>query len=89
MNTHSRSDVAPQTSKYSDGSSRRKQLRDPHPTALAYSVDEASRVLGVSRRTVYELIAEGRIRSAKLYARRLITRAELERFLAELASEAA
>jgi excisionase family DNA binding protein len=87
MNTHTH--VAARTPKYPDGSRRRKQLRDPHPTALAYSVDEAARVLGVSRRTVYELIAEGRLHSAKLYARRLVTRAELERFLAELASGAA
>jgi excisionase family DNA binding protein len=87
MNTHSH--VAASTPKYPDGSRRRKQPRDPHPTALAYSVDEAARVLAISRRTVYELIAEGRLRSTKLYARRLVTRAELERFLAELVSEAA
>jgi len=80
MDAHDHADRA---AKYPNGTTRRKRPREPHPAALAYSIDEAAHVLGVSRRTIYELIAEGRLRSAKLYARRLIPRAELERLLAE------
>lgn len=62
---------------------RQKRPRDPHPAALAYGVDEAGRVLGISRRTVYELIAQQRLKSLKLAGRRLVTRASCEALLAE------
>ena len=66
---------------------RRRQPREPHPSALAYGVDEAARVLGISRRSLYELITERRLGSVKLCGRRLIPRASLERLLAELEEE--
>ncbi len=61
---------------------RQKRPRDPHPSALAYGVDEAAHVLGISRRSVYELIAQQRLKSTKLCGRRIITRASLEHLLA-------
>lgn len=63
---------------------RHKRERPPHPDALAYGVDEAAHVIGISRTSVYELIAEGRLRSTKLCGRRIITRASLEKLLREL-----
>jgi excisionase family DNA binding protein len=48
---------------------------------LAYSIDEAARLLSISRRHLYDLISKGRLTSCKLGARRVITRSELERLL--------
>ena len=48
------------------------------------SVGEAADFLGVSVRTVYLLLADGRLRSAKLGRRRLIPRSEVERLNGEL-----
>jgi excisionase family DNA binding protein len=62
---------------------RQRRNRPPHPNALAYSVDEAAHVIGVSRRTLYELIAEGRLASTKIRGRRVIPRVGLERLLAK------
>jgi excisionase family DNA binding protein len=61
----------------------RRQGRLAHPQALAYGVDEAAHILSVSRRTLYELISEDKLKSAKIRGRRLITRASLEQLLAE------
>ena len=77
--------VADGPSKYPDGTKRKKQPREPHPAALAYGVDEAAQVLGISRRSVYELIAEQRLKSTKLCGRRIIARASLEQLLAGIA----
>jgi excisionase family DNA binding protein len=63
-----------------DGDRRKKKRRHD---SLAYSVDEAADLIGVSRRTLYELIAERRLVSLKLRGRRLITRSALERLLTE------
>ena len=51
---------------------------------LTYSVVEAAAVLGISRRSVYELLGSGSLRSVKIGNRRLIRHADLERFVAEL-----
>ncbi|WP_373054504.1 helix-turn-helix domain-containing protein [Thioalkalivibrio sp.] len=64
---------------------RHKRERPPHPDALAYGVDEAAHVLGISRRSLYELIASGRLKSTKLCGRRIVPRASLERLLEEAA----
>ena len=45
----------------------------------AYSLDEAARSLGLSRRTLYELMAAGTLASVKLGRRRLVPAAELDR----------
>jgi excisionase family DNA binding protein len=50
---------------------------------LAYSVDEAAHVLGISRTSIYDLITERRLDSRKLCGRRIITRAALEALLAD------
>jgi excisionase family DNA binding protein len=50
---------------------------------LAYSIDETARLLSISRRHVYELIAEGRLVGRKLGARRVIPRREIDALLAE------
>jgi excisionase family DNA binding protein len=60
-----------------------------HPGTLAYCVDEAASLIGVSRRTLYQLIAERRLNSIKLRGRRLITRSALEQLLAEAEAAAA
>jgi excisionase family DNA binding protein len=52
-----------------------------HDHRLAYSVDEASRLLSISRRHLYDLIAAGTIRSTKLGARRLVSHSELLRLV--------
>ena len=48
---------------------------------LAYSVDEAAAMIGVSRRSIYELFRSGQLGSVKIGARRLIRRTDLDAFL--------
>ncbi|MBX9625096.1 MAG: helix-turn-helix domain-containing protein [Gemmataceae bacterium] len=48
----------------------------------AVGVPEACRFLGLSRTQVYELMAASELRYLKVGARRLLPRAELQRFLA-------
>ena len=55
----------------------------PYDGVLALSVAEAARAIGVSRATLYLLFAQHEIRSVKIGKRRLVERAELERFLAD------
>lgn len=64
-----------------DDSPLPKGNRSPHPHALAYSVGDAAHLIGVSRRTLYKLIDERKIRSKKIGSRRVIAHAELVRFL--------
>jgi excisionase family DNA binding protein len=71
------------THKFGGGRRRGHTRRD----ALAYSVDEAAQLIGVSRRTIYELIAQRRLKSIKLRGRRLITRTALEQLLADAENE--
>jgi excisionase family DNA binding protein len=48
-------------------------LRNTHATErLAYRVDEACRALGISRTTLYKLIASGELRTVMVGGRRLI-----------------
>jgi excisionase family DNA binding protein len=49
------------------------------PDPVLVSVDEAAARLGISRRTVYVLIADGSIRSVSVGRRRLVPAKELER----------
>jgi excisionase family DNA binding protein len=51
--------------------------------ALAYRINDAAAVTGLSRSKLYELIAEGRLRSIKVAGRRLIPRDALEALLSE------
>lgn len=48
---------------------------------LAYSVDETAALLSCSRRTVYNEIKSGRLRSFKSRNRRLVSRRALESYI--------
>lgn len=48
---------------------------------VAYSLDEVAHSLGLSRRTMYELMDTGRLSTVKLGRRRLVPAQELERLL--------
>ena len=49
------------------------------PARLAYPINESARMLGVSRRTVYQLLARGELRAVRVGARQRIPAAELAR----------
>lgn len=48
---------------------------------LAYGVNEAAAVLGVTPRSIYTYMNDGLIKSFKLGGRRLIRRTDLEQFI--------
>jgi excisionase family DNA binding protein len=58
--------------------------QEPVPPAerLAYSVDEAARLTGLSRDLLYDQMRQGHLDYLKVGRRRLITRQHLEQFLA-------
>jgi excisionase family DNA binding protein len=58
-------------------------LRVPEPAAerLAYSVDEAARLTGLSRDLLYDEMRRGHLIYVKIGRRRLITRHHLRQFL--------
>ena len=49
---------------------------------LAFQINEAVRVTGLSRTTLYELIKTGQLKTIKAAGRRLVLKADLEAFLA-------
>lgn len=49
---------------------------------MAYSIEETCVALGITKPTLYMLIADARLRTVKAGTRRLIPVAEIERFLA-------
>jgi len=51
---------------------------------LAYSVEEAGQMIGLCRRTIYELMTSGQLRSVKIGRRRLVRHTDLVEFLARL-----
>ena len=55
--------------------------RDPRNGRLAYSVDEAARLTGLSRDLLYDEMRGGNLASVKVGRRRLITRQHLQQFL--------
>ena len=55
--------------------------QDPHGGRLAYSVDEAARLTGLSRDLLYDEMRRGNLASVKASRRRLITRQHLQQFL--------
>ena len=55
--------------------------QDPHGGRLAYSVDEAARLTGLSRDLLYDEMRRGHLASVKVGRRRLITRQHLQQFL--------
>jgi excisionase family DNA binding protein len=55
--------------------------QDLHGGRLAYSVDEAARLTGLSRDLLYDEIRRGNLASIKVGRRRLITHHHLQQFL--------
>jgi excisionase family DNA binding protein len=53
---------------------------------LAYSVDEAATITGLSRDLLYDQMRAGRLAYIKVGRRRIITRQHLEAFLTRAAS---
>ena len=53
---------------------------------LLYTVPHAAAVLDLSKTTVWNMIRDGELESIKVRNRRMITRAELERYIAALAA---
>ncbi len=58
----------------------------PVEPALLLKVEDAARLLGVGRTTLFELIGQGRIQTVRLGRRRLVVRAGLERFVEEISA---
>ena len=54
---------------------------DSNAERLAYSVDEAARLTGLSRDLLYDQMRRGKLPYVKIGRRRLITRQHLEQFL--------
>ena len=54
---------------------------DPPAERLAYSVDEAARLAGLSRDLLYDEMRRGNLPYVKVGRRRLITRQHLQHFL--------
>ena len=55
--------------------------QDPGGGRLAYSVDEAARLTGLSRDLLYDEMRRGNLASVKIGRRRLITRQHLQQFV--------
>jgi len=55
--------------------------QDPHSGRLAYSVNEAARLTGLSRDLLYDEMRRGNLADVKVGRRRLITRQHLNQFL--------
>jgi len=55
--------------------------QDPPSGRLAYSVDEAARLTGLSRDLLYDEMRRGNLAYVKVGRRRLITRQHLNQFL--------
>jgi excisionase family DNA binding protein len=53
---------------------------------LAYSVEEAAQITGLSRDLLYDQMRTGRLAYLKVGRRRIITRQHLEAFLTQAAS---
>ena len=55
--------------------------QDPPSGRLAYSIDEAARLTGLSRDLLYDEMRRGNLTYIKVGRRRLITRQHLQQFL--------
>lgn len=56
-------------------------VSDPPVERIAYSPGEVATMLGVSRRTVYNWMAAGKLRSVRVFGRRLIPAEEVQQLL--------
>jgi excisionase family DNA binding protein len=59
------------------------------PDRLVYSVEEAAKILGISRTFMFQLITTGQIDSFKIGSRRKIHRDAINRYLDRLRTEQA
>jgi excisionase family DNA binding protein len=59
-----------------------RETKDGQP--LLVTVEEAARLLGIGRTTMFGLIGSGEIKSVRLGKRRLISRKSLEQFVEEI-----
>ena len=64
-----------------DGEMPSQPGQDPPAERLAYSVDEAARLTGLSRDLLYDEMRRGHLSFIKVGRRRLITRQHLQQFL--------
>ena len=58
-----------------------------HSERLAYSIADAGRILGLSRSLIYHQLRTGRLNSLKVGSRRIITREQIDEFLAGFSQE--
>ncbi len=58
-----------------------RERKPDEPERLAYNVSEAARALGVSTRSVYNLLRRGELVRRKIGARSVIPKTSLEAFL--------
>lgn len=66
-----------------------RAYEDAYELRLAVRINDACRALGLSRSSIYELIADGKLKSALIAGRRVIPVSELARLLNESISDAA
>lgn len=57
--------------------------QQPQTDRRALRVNDAARLYGVSRSTLYKLFSEGKLKPTMIGGRRLVPVAEMERLLAE------
>ena len=76
---HPRTDTATNSGSPETGTS--PAMPDSSAERLAYSVDEAARLTGLSRDLLYDQMRRGKLPYVKIGRRRLITRQHLEQFL--------
>lgn len=62
-----------------------KSLRPVINEPMAYRVDAAVQVLGLSRSTLYKLAKQGRIELIRVAGRTLVRKSEVERLIADAA----
>ena len=62
---------------------------EPAPLRVGYSIEEVTAALGISRAHLYNLLADGRLRSFKLGRRRLISPQALHELVARAERDAA
>jgi excisionase family DNA binding protein len=72
---------APAPAKVSQPPEGEDPRAQPPTERLAYSVDEAARLTGLSRDLLYDQMRHGHLAYLKVGRRRLITRQHLEQFL--------
>ena len=73
--------------KETTGTQARLESSSASLLTLRFDVKEAARILRMSRAQLYNRLKEGRIKAHKDGARTYITRAEIERYVAECSNE--